>query len=369
MDITWNGDWFYANKSHANIDRETVLALHRLGHRVQVTNIYDQQLFNPDNSDHQIINHLTQPLKSEPEHNIFKLPFAYLSKPNKTNCLLYSNGSYTVGKTEAQRIIDSNITHLWVPTPDCAEQIGKQLPIPVIGLGVDSGINPEIFNLNTHPYDYDLNKDTFRFIVACDGALTTPGRPYGGCRGTDIAIDAYVAQFSSADDVCLIVKAANNYQMINNYVDAALLSKKNPPKVIKDFGQDPQVIIASKWRAADCMLSPIRDCRWEACCLEALACGTQVIATNCGGPKMYGKYGVEFVDFTETPGDFFISMGDKPIGSNHWTEPSSTDFGIKMKEVFESRQYNEIKASQYVLKNWAWTNIAQKITNFFKALP
>ncbi len=102
MDITWNGDWFYANKSHANIDREVVLALHRLGHNVQVTNIYDQALFDPNNYDHQIINKLTQPLNYETNYNIFKLPFAYLSKKNRIND---SRTKGSEGKKDAKKNI------------------------------------------------------------------------------------------------------------------------------------------------------------------------------------------------------------------------------------------------------------------------
>ena len=369
MDITWNGDWFYANKSHANIDRELVLALHRMGHTVQVTNIFDQQLFDPQNADHQIINSLTQPLGYDTRYNIFKLPFAYLSKKRSANCLLYSNGSYTIGKTEEQRILNSNLTHMWVPTPDCAEEIDKQIDIPVMGFGIDSGINPEIFNLNVDKYDYGLHEDTFKFIIACDGALTTPSRPHGGCRGTDIAITAYVRYFSSDDDVCLIVKAGNNYQAINHFINSISLMKNNPPLIIKDFKHDPQTVVASKWKTADYMLSPIRDCRWEACCLEALACGTNVLATNCGGPKMYGKYGVEFVEYTKMPGDFFESMGDKPIGPNYWTEPPIPVFGKKMRKIFEEKKPNDIRASKYVLEHWTWTKIAERIVHFFKALP
>jgi glycosyltransferase involved in cell wall biosynthesis len=258
---------------------------------------------------------------------------------------------------------------MWTPTPDCAEQIDKQIDIPVIGLGIDSGINPEIFNLNIHKYDYELDKDTFKFIIACDGALVTPGRPNGGCRGTDIAIAAYVRYFSSDDNVCLIVKAGNNHGIINHFIDSISLLKNNAPLIIKDFKHDPQPIVAGKWKAADYMLSPIRDCRWEACCLEALACGTRILATNCGGPRMYGKYGVEFVEPVKADGDFFISMGDRPIASNYWTEPLIPDFGTKMRQVFEKRKLNDTKASEYVLEHWTWEKIAEKIVHFFKALP
>jgi len=374
MDITWNGDWFYANKSHANIDRETVLGLYKLGHNIRVTNIYDPNNFNSNNENHKLITSFTKN-KFESDYNIFKfLTIKYMKKDPKFNCILHSNGSYTISKRINKLISSCPATHLWLPTPDCAEEINKQISIPVVGLGIDSGVDPNRFNINIEPFNYSLfniGKEMFKFIIACDGASLTPGKPYGGYRGTDIAIKAFVEEFSSKDSVCLIVKIANSYKIIDNFVNKTLNSNQNNPLIVKDFGKDSQDIIAGKWKTSDCMLSPIRDCRWEACCLEALACGTPIIATNCGGPRMYGKKGVYFVDYNIVDGDLWKSRGDVSLTKDYWTEPSIEGFREKMRFVYENREYAKIfgaEGSAHVLNNWKWIDVAQRVVNFFKGV-
>ena len=145
--------------------------------------------------------------------NICKFTTAHTAiEGAKFNCLLHSNGGYTITVSEKQILDKYPITHLWLPTPDCAVEVDKQLEnIPVIGIGVDSGIDPNKFNTEIEAYDYKVG-DMFKFIIACDGALYTSSRPSGGCRGSDIGIEAFIKEFSSEDNVCLIVKIAGSNQ-------------------------------------------------------------------------------------------------------------------------------------------------------------
>ncbi len=372
MDITWNGDWFFTNKSHANINRGVILALHELGHNVRVTQISDFSNYDSKNESHRIVKHLTEH-RFESEYNIFKFPAMNLVKEGpKFNCVLHSNGSYTISTRIVKMLKKAPITHLWLPTPDCADVVNRLVDIPVVGLGIDSGVNPDQFNMFVCEYDYEVG-DKFKFIVACDGALNTLGRPFGGCRGTDIAIKAFVNEFNGNDNVCLIVKMASSYGFIDKYIDKLVSVSDNPPLIIKDFGKDNQDIIAQKWASANCMLSPIRDCRWEACCLESLACGTPVIATKCGGPLMYGKEGVEFVEYDLVGGDLCVSRGDVPVSKDYWTEPKIQGFMDKMRWMFDlgNNDAHKLQAigergSKHVLNNWKWVDLAKRIVNFFE---
>lgn len=368
MDIVWNGDLFYQNKSHANINRRVVIALDKLGHNVRVTSIRDVKNYDSNNEEHRLIHNFTKK-NFKSDYNICKFTTAHTAeKGAKFNCLLHSNGGYTITRQEKNILDKYPITHLWLPTPECAEEVDNQLDsVSVVGLGIDSGINPKKFNLDVEPYDYKVGS-MFKFMIACDGLLLTTSRPYGGCRGSDIAIESFIKEFSSSDNVCLIVKIAGNYSVINNFIDRILKTKQKPPKIIKDFGKDSQDIIVSKWKSSDCMLSPIRDCRWDAPILEALATGTPAIATDIGGPKMYGDQGVYFVHHTKTEGDLCTLWGQQPYGKDYWTEPSVEDFSKQLRYVYNNQEEAKefgLVGSKHVLENWKWANIAQNIVDFF----
>jgi len=365
MEITWNGDWFFSKKSHANINRKLVIALHKLGHKLQVTGIIDDSSFDANNTEHTLIKQLEKN-KFVSDYNIYKFSAVSGMKPAKFNCVLHSDGSYCSNTFNNKLLEDSPSTHLWLPTPDCAKEVDKFTPKPAVGLGVDSGIDPSIFNTKVEEYDYGFPSNIFKFMLACDGVNTTPSRPLGGFRGSDIAIKAFAEKFNNNIDCVLIVKAAKPKGALDTLINE--LQQTNNIKIIKDYGLDPQKVIAQKWKAADCMLSPIRDCRWEACVLEALACGTPAIATKCGGPLLYGKHGVYFVSGNKIPGDLHKSRGKEAVGEDYWTEPSVDDFGNKMLEVFDNpRTARELgsKGSDYVINNWKWEDIANRITQFF----
>ncbi len=368
MDINWNGDYFYGAQSHANINRGIVLGLLELGHRVSVSNITDTIRYNPKIESHKIINSLTKN-KFDSDYNIFKFGAIHMAKEDKKwNCVLHSDGSYASTEHINKLLRDNPINYLWLPTPDCAEVVNLYTPVPTVGLGIDSGIDPTRFNPRIAPYNFKLLNNPFKFLIGCDGASKTRLRPAGGFRGSDIGIRAFIEEFTNKDNVCLIVKIGHKNQIINLFIDKLLASKLDAPKIIKDYGFESQITIAAKLRACDCTLSPIRDCRWEATILEGLGTGTPSIATGQGGPKMYGEKGVYFVKYKIVDGDLHKSRRNVAVGRDIWREPSCSDFGKKMRYVFEhqseARDFG-LEGSEHVIKNWKWIDISKRIINFF----
>lgn len=367
MDIVWNGDWFYANKSHAFVDSYIVAGLHMLGHNVRVTSIIDNKHFDKNNDRHKLIKSLSEK-RFESDNNIFKMPQIALSKKDKKyNCVVFGDGSYTFTIRERDLIYNSAVTNLWLPTIEQANIVDKLLNISVNSPGVDGGFDPKLFHPEVSPFDYGVPKDTFKFILACDGAQRTPGRPFGGFRGSDIAIEAFMREFSKNDAVCLVVKVARNYDIVDKFIEK--FRGSDSPQIIKDYKLEHYSAMPSKWKAANCMLNPIRDCRWEMCCLEALAVGTPCIATRCGGPKRYGKSGVFFVEPIVTDGDLTASRGDVALSRDFWTEPTVGGFREKMREAYENTAKLKdfgMEGAINVHKVWKWVDMSQRVVDFFE---
>ena len=103
-------------------------------------------------------------------------------------------------------------------------------------------------------------------------------------KGFDILLEAYVREFSRSDPVVLVVKDAGlDPGQVRLLVATAYAIRPDPPKikVVSDLVPDDE--IASMLRGSDCFVWASRIEGFGLPPLEALACGTPVIAPDFGG--------------------------------------------------------------------------------------
>ncbi len=109
-------------------------------------------------------------------------------------------------------------------------------------------------------------------------------------KGWDILVDAYLAEFTAADDVVLVLKVTPTSavslervaEQLQARIEAAHGDGGESAEVAIVWEEMPESGLAALYRAADCFVLPTRGEGYGRALLEAQACGVAVIATAAG---------------------------------------------------------------------------------------
>ncbi len=210
------------------------------------------------------------------------------------------------------------------------------------------GIDPSVFNPDV-PARILPTERAFKFVFV-GGTIAR--------KGFDRLLEAYLAEFSDADDVSLVVKdlGTKTFYRFGNYQQAILDSqaKDESPEIIYFDDQWTPGQLASLYAACDCLAFPYRGEGFGLPILEAMACGvTPIVPTNGASD-----------DFV-TPETGLLIDGTPVETSHEWPlagPPLELDVDIdelraKMRWAYENRE--ELKqlgnnASNDVAQNWTW---------------
>ena len=134
-------------------------------------------------------------------------------------------------------------------------------------------------------------------------------------KGIDVLLRAYGDAFTSADDVCLVLKGFGGSsfyrgQTAESLIDAFKLDEHAPELVFLDE-EVPFDRLPSLYRAADVLVQPYRGEGFCLPALEALACGVPVIVT-AGGPTD---------DFTSEACAWHVPSRRVPLPTDAFGEP------------------------------------------------
>ena len=140
------------------------------------------------------------------------------------------------------------------------------------------GVDPEVFHSEAIPRHLPTSK-RFRFLYV-GGTIAR--------KGFDLALEAYLAEFTAADDVSLVIKdvGVGTVYRYSHHRDAirAAQSDPNSPEILYFDDDMTPGQLASLYRACDCLLAPYRGEGFGMPILEAMACGLPPVVPT-GGPS------------------------------------------------------------------------------------
>jgi len=243
----------------------------------------------------------------------------------------------------------NSVDRLFVCSEWAAETIRSNnidVPTSVVPLGVD----PDIFH------------------VASATPLKSPTVFFNGGKwevrkGHDILIEAFERAFKKDDNVELWMMTANLFNTPAE--DNAWTSKYNNPKV-KIFPRvRTQQEVYNIMSQTDCGVFPSRAEGWNLEALEMMACGKQVIITDCTAHTEYcSRQNAHLIGIT----DFEPAFDGKWFhGQGQWAklgEPQIQQFADYMRFIHERKQKGEDLTNDEGLDTaatYTWDNASRKL--------
>jgi glycosyltransferase involved in cell wall biosynthesis len=240
------------------------------------------------------------------------------------------------------------ISQIWTPSTHVKESFlagGVTRPIEIVPHGVDLGI----YNTEVKPN----KKDRFQFLYVGGWAQFKSDR-----RAVDLLIEAFSEEFPNGEAE-LVLKVNPAYGQ-NVYEDMKKLSIPTTAKIKVSTSALSDKQMAALYKTADVFVMPTKAEGFCLPCLEAMAVGTPVIATNYGGQT----------DFINPHNGWLINI-EKMIPATdrnvfyeeaEWAMPSKEHLKQLMRIAYEDNELRKTKgiAAADDAKEWTWDNAAKQ---------
>ena len=346
LGIVWEGS-FFVHHSLANINREVALGLARRGVDLGLIGfeqdafphaterryrLIAQRLAHTPRTIHCHVRHRWPPDFSRPRAGAFILvqPWEFGSLPRAWLPPIARHVNEAWAYTEYVRDV-------YLASGVAADKVH------VIPLGV----NTKLFHPGVPPVTLRTRK-RFKFLFV-GGAILR--------KGFDVLLRAYSEEFTSTDDVCLVVKdffyggeAARDV--------AAVRRRSRAPEILYWYGTMPYHELAGVYTACDCYVHPYRSEGFGLPILEAMACGLPVVVTGSGAARDFCNSDVAYlVPAVETrvPAEYWDRRFDT-IQPPRWLEPDRATLRQLMRHAYEERDEARKKGAraQLVARKWTW---------------
>jgi len=356
MKILWKGNIFNPT-GIATANRETVKALLKRGHKIQVADIWHSGFdFNKNLHD---LNKAIDVNKEDTTTIFADYPQHWREGVGKLiGCFVHEGTKLHPGWAERLNIAEKNI----VPskaTKNLFKWNGVETPIEVVPYGV----NPDLYKPGTKK---DAN-DEFIFLSVNSWTLQPNDR-----KGIALTIKAFDEEFKDEQDVKLLLKVSTFWRKIELADTVAAIREilgHDNPNILVNVEYLPEEKIATFYKNSDCFVMPTRGESFGLTAINAMACGLPIIITkdpNSGHMDFCrGKDSVLWIDapkMEQADPQFFAKGNMQPV-------PDLDCLKKQMRYAFENRKEMKEKAlevSKDIRENWTWDKTAEKFEEAIK---
>jgi len=246
---------------------------------------------------------------------------------------------------------------VWVST-EWMKKIYKEAGVRALINVMPLGTDPNYFHPGIAPAQFDCPE---RVRLICNATW----EPRKNLRNLIIA---FQSEFSTSDNVCLIIKTANMGLVEDVKAEVEAIPKpagRAQVYVKEQFLADEE--LGSFYTAGDAFVLPSRGEGWGMPLFEALACGIPVITTDYAAPAELLRdksgqplAGVHFVRAKRSRAKTkYVYMSD-----TRWAEPLLPDLMRKMRYVYKNIIKEKAKAQKtgaLIRAKYSWQNTCKPI--------
>lgn len=158
-------------------------------------------------------------------------------------------------------------------------------------------------------------------------------------KGFDLLLEAYTEEFTSRDDVCLVIK--DFFYGGEGYRDVCRVRRNRAaPEILYHYGTMEHDEVAGVYTACDCYVHPYRSEGFGLPIAEAMACGLPVVVTAGGAALDYCDGEVAYLvpaQKRRVPPALCNGQLPPTVAPPTWLEPDRRSLRRLMRHVFEHR--------------------------------